>query len=103
MKFFIATIIVVLLALSLFLAMSVGVAVILVWIFPTISFEIGVLIGTVSLGMIFLFLITIINASPRTYLPFIDDNDMVDKDYDNYDSDHIIPPRSTRRNRRKRR
>jgi hypothetical protein len=100
MKFFIAIIILVLLALSLFLAMSVGVALSLVWIFPIISFEIGVLIGTVSLGMIFLFLIAIINASSRTYLPFIDDNDI---DYDEYDSDHIIPPRSTRRNRRKRR
>jgi hypothetical protein len=50
MKFFIAIIILVLLALSLFLAMSVGVALSLVWIFPIISFEISVLIGTVSLG-----------------------------------------------------
>ena len=102
MKFFIAIIIVVLLALSLFLAMSVGVAFGLVWIFPAISFEIGVLIGTVSLGMIFLFLITIINASSRTYSPFIDDNDIVDKIYDEIDRDNVILPRSarSRRNRR---
>jgi hypothetical protein len=104
MKFFITIIIVVLLALSLFLAMSVGVACGLVWIFPAISFEIGVLIGTVSLGMIFLFLITIINKSSQTYLPFIDDDDdIVDKIYDQYDLDQITPPRSTRRNRRRRR
>ena len=102
MKFFIAIIIVVLLALSLFLAMSVGVAFGLVWIFPAISFEIGVLIGTVSLGMIFLFLITIISASSRTYSPFIDDNDIVDKIYDEIDRDNVILPRSTR-SRRKRR
>jgi hypothetical protein len=102
MKFFIATIIVVLLALSLFLAMSVGVAVGLIWIFPTISFEIGVLIGAVSLGMIFLFLITIINSSSRTYLPLVDNNDIVDKIYDEIDLDHVILPRSTR-SRRKRR
>lgn len=103
MKFFIVIMIVVLLALSLFLAMSVGVAFGLVWIFPAISFEIGVLIGTVSLGMIFLFLITIINASSKTYLPYIDDNYIVDKVYDELDLDQIIPSRPTRSNRRKRR
>jgi hypothetical protein len=85
MKFFIAIIIVVLLALSLFLflAMSVGVAFSLVWIFLAISFEIGVLIGAVSLGMIFLVFIKIINASSKTYLPYIDDNDIFDKVYVN--------------------
>jgi hypothetical protein len=103
MKFFIVIMIVVLLALSLFLAMSVGVAFGLVWIFPAISFEIGVLIGTVSLGIIFLFLITIINASSKTYLPYIDDNYIVDKVYDELDLDQIIPSRPTRSNRRKRR
>ncbi len=103
MKFFIAIMIVVLLALSLFLAMSVGVVFGLVWIFPAISFEIGVLIGTVSLGIIFLFLITIINASSKTYLPYIDDNYIVDKVYDELDLDQIIPSRPTRSNRRKRR
>jgi hypothetical protein len=103
MKFFIAIMIIVLLALSLFLAMSVGVAFGLVWIFPAISFEIGVLIGTVSLGLIFLFLITIINASSKTYLPYIDDNYIVDKVYDELDLDQIIPSRPTRSNRRKRR
>lgn len=103
MKFFIVIMIVVLLALSLFLAMSVGVAFGLVWIFPAISFEIGVLIGIVSLGIIFLFLITIINASSKTYLPYIDDNYIVDKVYDELDLDQIIPSRPTRSNRRKRR
>jgi hypothetical protein len=101
LKFFIV-IIIYLLALSLFLSMSVGVAFVLVWLFPAISFEIGVLIGAVSLGMIFLFLITIINSSSRTYLPLVDNNDIVDKIYDEIDLDHVILPRSTR-SRRKRR
>ncbi len=103
MKFFIAIIIIFFLALSLFLAMSIGVAFGLVWIFPAISFEIGVLIGTVSLGMIFLILITMINASSKTYLPVIDDDYIIDKIHDEFDVDHIIPPRPTRSNRRKRR
>lgn len=103
MKFFIAIIIVFLLALSLYLAMSVGIAFSLVWIFPAISFEIGVLIGTVSLGMIFLFVIMIINASSKTYFPSLDDDYIIDKIHDDYDLDHVILPRSTRSNRRKRR
>jgi hypothetical protein len=102
MKFFIV-IIVFLLALSLFLAMSIGVAFSMVWLFPAISFEIGILIGTVSLSMIFYVFITIINAFPRIYLPTIEDDFMVDNDYDEHDLDQLIPPRSTRRNRRKRR
>ena len=92
-----------LLALSLFLAMSVGVAFCLVWIFPPISFEIGVLIGTVCLGMIFYVFIKIISALYITDFPSIDDNDIVDKIYDKYDLDQITPPRTTRSNRRKRR
>ena len=102
MKFFIV-IIIFLLALSLFLAMSVGVAFGLVWIFPTISFEIGVLIGTVSLSMIFYVFIKIISALSIRYFPSEDDNYIVDKVYDEYDLDQLIPPRSTRRSRRKRR
>ena len=102
LKFFIV-IIVFLLALSLFLAMSVGIAFSLVWIFPAISFEIGVLIGTVSLGMIFYVFITIINAYPRMYLPPIDEDYIFDKIQDEFDLDQIKPPRSTRSNRRKRR
>ena len=102
MKFFIV-IIVLLLALSLFLAMSVGVAFGLVWIFPTISFEIGVLIGAVSLGIIFYIFISLINAYPRTYLHSIDSDYILDKISDEIDLDHVIPPRSTRSNRRKRR
>jgi len=101
-KFFIV-IIIFLLALALFLAMSVGVAFVLVWLFPAISFEIGVLIGTVSLGMIFYVFITIINAFPRMYLPPLDDDYIIDKIYDEIDQDHVIPPRSTRSSRRKRR
>jgi hypothetical protein len=102
LKFFIV-IIIFLLALFLFLAMSVGVAFSLVWIFPTISFEIGVLIGTVSLGMVFYIFISSMNAFPRIYLPTIDDDYIFDKVYDEHDLDHITPSRSTRSNRRKRR
>jgi hypothetical protein len=101
MKFFIV-IIVFLLALSLFLAMSIGVAFGLVWIFPTISFEIGVLIGTVSLSMIFYVLIKIISILPIDSTS-IDDNDIIDKIYDEYDLDHVVLPRSTRSNRSNRR
>lgn len=102
LKFFIAILIVVLLALSLFLAMSVGVAFGLLWMFPAISFEIGVLIGTVSLGMIFSFLITIFIASSKTYRPYTDDDYIIDKIHDEFDLDHVIHPRPTR-SRRKRR
>jgi len=99
---FILIIIIFLLVLSLFLAMSVGVAFGLLWIFPAISFEIGVLIGTVSLGMIFLFLIMILIASSKTYGPYTDDDHISDKIYDEFDLNQIIPPRS-RRSRQKRR
>ena len=83
--------------------MSVGVAFGLVWIFPAISFEIGVLIGTVSLSIIFKVFLNITDVVPRIYLPTIDDDWIVDKDYDEYDVDHSRSPRSTRSNRRKRR
>jgi hypothetical protein len=106
MKFFIV-IIIFLLALSLFLAMSVGVAFSLVWIFPAISFEIGVLIGTVSLGVIFYLFIKIIsdinlNIISNTDFPSIDDDDIVDKIYDEIDLEHVIRPRVTRSRRKKR-
>ena len=94
-------IIIFLVALSLFLAMSVGVAFGLVWIFPAISFEIGVLIGTVSLGMISYVFIKIMMALP-TDLISKEDNDIIDKIYDEYDLDHVVLPRPTR-SRRKRR
>ncbi|MDD5632243.1 MAG: hypothetical protein PHI13_09495 [Methylococcales bacterium] len=96
---FLLVIIIFLLMLSLFLAVSVGVAFSLVWIFPAISFEIGVLIGAVSLGMILYIFITItsdINLSSK------DDDHIVDKIYDEIDLDHIVLPRS-RRSRRNRR
>lgn len=102
LKFFIV-IIVFLLALSLFLALSIGVALCLVWILPAISFEIGVLIGTVSLGIIFYLFINIINAFPRTYLSSIDEDYIFDKIHDEFDLDQITPPRPTRSTRRKRR
>ena len=100
MKFFIV-IIIFLLALTLFLAMSVGVAYCLVWLFPAISFEIGVLIGTVSLGMIFYVFIKIMSSLP-IYPTYIDDDSIIDKIYDDIDLDNVILPRSTR-SRRKRR
>jgi hypothetical protein len=96
---FLLVIVIFLLMLSLFLAVSVGVAFGLVWIFPAISFEIGVLIGAVSLGMILYIFITItsnINLSSN------DDDYIVDKIYDEIDLDHIVLPRS-RRSRRNRR
>ena len=75
-----------------------------VWIFPTISFEIGVLIGTVSVGMIlYLFFNIMKNPFPGMYLPSIDDDYIVDKDYDERDTDRSIFPRSTRSTKRKRR
>ena len=100
LKFFIV-IIIFLVALSLFLAMSVGVAFGLVWIFPAISFEIGVLIGTVSLGMIFYVFIKIISSLP-IYPTSIDDDSIIEKIYDEIDLDNVVRPRTTR-SRRKRR
>lgn len=94
-------IIIFLVALSLFLAMSVGVAFGLVWIFPAISFEIGVLIGTVSLGMIFYVFIKIMMALPTDSISK-EDNDIINKIYDEYDLDHVVLPRPAR-SRRKRR
>jgi hypothetical protein len=103
LKFFIV-IIVLFLALSCFLAICIGIAFGLVWIFPAISFEIGVLIAAVSLSMIFYIFINITNAFPKIYLPTIDGDYILDKNFDEeHDLDHIIPPRSTRSNRRKRR
>jgi hypothetical protein len=102
LKFFLA-IIVLLLALCLFLALSIGVAFVLVWLFPAISFEIGVLIGAVSLSTVIYFFISSMYALPRIYLPTVDDDYIVDKDYEEYDLDHIRPPRPTRSNRIKRR
>ncbi len=102
LKFFIV-IIIFLLALSLFLAMSIGIAFVLVWLFPAISFEIGVLIGTVSISMTSYAFIGITNAVSNIYSPSIeDDNDIFDKIYDEIDLDNVILPRSTR-SRRKRR
>jgi hypothetical protein len=99
MKFF-AIIIIFLLALSLFLAMSVGVAFGLVWLFPAISFEIGVLIGTVSLSMMFHVFIKI--TPPGMDFSFEDDNYIVDKINDEHDLYQFTPTRPTR-SRRKRR
>jgi len=100
LKFFIV-IIFYLLALSLFLAMSVGVAFVLVWLFPAISFEIGVLIGTVSLSMIFYVFIKIMTLL-SIYPTYIDEGTIFDKIHDDIDLDNVILPRSTR-SRRKRR
>jgi divalent metal cation (Fe/Co/Zn/Cd) transporter len=86
-------------ALSVFLALSVGVAFSLVWIFPAISFEIGVLIGAVSLSiMCYLF----IKITHNMDSPAIDDNYIMDKIYDEIDLNNVILPRSkrSRRNRR---
>ena len=100
LKFFIV-IIIYLLALSLFLAMSVGVAFVLAWLFPAISFEIGFLIGTVSLSMIFYVFIKIMTSLP-IYPTYIDEGTIFDKIHDDIDLDNVILPRSTR-SRRKRR
>ncbi len=100
LKFFLV-IIVFLVALSLFLAMSVGVAFCLVWLFPAISFEIGVLIGTVSLSMSCYAFIGITNALANQYSPPTED-EIFDKIYDEIDLNNVILPRSTR-SRRKRR
>ena len=77
MKVFIL-IVIFLLALLLFLALSIGVAFVLIWLFPAISFEIGVLIGTVSLGMIFYVFIKIMSSLP-IYPTYIDDDSIIDK------------------------
>ena len=102
MLHFFIVIIVFLLALSLFLAMCIGVAFGLVWIFPAISFEIGVLIGAVSVSMIFYLFINIKNALSKIDSLAIDDNHIFDKIYNEIDLDNVILPRSTRSNRRKR-
>jgi hypothetical protein len=81
--------------------MSVGIAFGLVWLFPAISFEIGVLIGTVSLGMIFYFFIKVI-ASLFIHPAYIDEDTLFDKIHDDIDLDNVILPKSTR-SRRKRR
>ena len=100
LKFFIV-IIIFLLALSLFLAMSVGVAFGLVWIFPAISFEMGVLSGAVSLTMVIYVFIKIMTSLP-IYPAYIDEDTIFDKPHDDIDLDNVILPRSTR-SRRKRR
>lgn len=87
-------------ALSVFLAMSIGVAFILIWIFPAISFEIGVLIGTVSLSMMcYLFIVR------TSAVPSIDslstEDEIFDKIYDEIDLNNVILPRSTRSSRRR--
>ena len=100
---FLILILIFLLALSAFLAISIGLAFGLVWIFPAISFEIGVLIGTVSVSMICYAFIGITNALSDIHLPNMDENDIFDKIYDEIDLDNVILPRTTRSTRRKRR
>ena len=101
MLIFLIVIIAFLAGLSLFLAMSVSVAFCLVWLFPAISFEIGVLIGTISLGMSFYAFVGIASALTDLYSPPIDE-DIFDKIYDEIDLNNVILPRSAR-SRRKRR
>ena len=101
LKYFLV-IIIFLVALSLFFAMSVGVAFSLVWIFPVISFEMGVLIGTVSVSMIIYIFIGITNALSNMHSATKDDDDILEKIYDEIDLDHVILPIPTR-SRRKRR
>ena len=96
LKFFIVIVI-------LFLAVCIGIAFGLVWLFPAISFEIGVLIVAVGLSVILYIFINIIDAFPKIYLPPIDDDYIDDKVYDQHNLDQITHPRSTRSNRRKRR
>ncbi|UOA09395.1 hypothetical protein [Methylobacter sp. S3L5C] len=96
MKFFIG-IIVFLLVLFIFLTTSVGVAFGLVLIFPVISFEIGILIGAISITVSCYGFIGIINTLSNIYsLPT--EEDILDK----IDLGHVVLPRSTR-SRRKRR
>ena len=101
LKFFLA-IIIILVSLSLFLAMSVGVAFCLVWLFPAISFEIGVLIGTVSLSMMCYLFMVRASAEPGIDSFSTEDEDILDQIYDKIDLNNVILPRSTR-SRRKRR
>jgi len=102
MTFFLG-IIVFLLVLSIFLATSVGVAFGLVWIFPAISFEIGVLIGAISIAASCHGFIGVINTlSNMDSLSTEDENDKFDKIYDEIGRDNVILTRSTR-SRRKRR
>ena len=101
LKFFLA-IIIILVSLSLFLAMSVGVAFCLVWLFPAISFEIGVLIGTVSLSMMCYLFMVRTSAEPGIDSLSTEDEDILDQIYDKIDLNNVILPRSTR-SRRKRR
>ena len=101
MLIFFIVIIVFLAGLSLFLAMSVGVAFCLVWLFPAISFEIGVLIGTVSLSMMCYLFIVRTSAEPGMGPPSTED-EIFDKIYGDIDLNNVILPRSTR-SRRKRR
>jgi hypothetical protein len=82
------------------LALSVGIAFGLVWLFTAISFEIGVLIGAVSLSTI---LYLFIKISSDADLYFKDDDYIFDKINDEHDLYELIPPRPTQRNRRKKR
>jgi hypothetical protein len=83
--------------------MSVSVAFCLVWLFPAISFEIGVLIGTVSLSMMcYLFIFIVRTTAESTIDSLSTEGEIFDKIYDEIDLDHIVLPRSTR-SRRKRR
>ena len=103
MLIFFIVIIVFLAGLSLFLAMSVGVAFCLVWLFPAISFEIGVLIGAVSLStMCFLFLFIVRATAESTIDSLSTEDEIFDKIYDEIDLNNVILPRSAR-SRRKRR
>ena len=103
MLIFFIVIIVFLAGLSLFLAMSVGVAFCLVWLFPAISFEIGVLIGVVSVStMCYLFLFIVRATAESTIDSLSTEDEIFDKIYDEIDLNNVILPRSTR-SRRKRR
>ncbi len=103
MLIFFIVIILFLAGLSLFLAMSVGVAFCLVWLFPAISFEIGVLIGAVSLStMCFLFLFIVRATAESTIDSLSTEDEIFDKIYDEIDLNNVILPRSAR-SRRKRR
>lgn len=94
-----------LLTLSLFLVMSIGVAFCLVWLFPAISFETGVLIGAVSNSLVCYVFMKIIFSIMSA--PIININD--DSDYDKEDDDYIYevdqsaPKRRSMRNLRKKR
>lgn len=102
LQFFIV-IILLLLILAIFLAASVGVAFGLVWMFPAISFEIGVLIGTISVAISCNAFIGLVNVfRDRDSHTTEDENDKSYKIYDEIDLDNIILTRSTR-SRKKRR